>query len=49
MSAVPIIPGRLYRVTHRGTSLIVIAPDPCTAIVIGLARFIPEEELPCAA
>ncbi len=49
MSAVPIIPGRIYRVTYRGTSLIVIAPDACTAIVICLARFIPEEELSCAA
>lgn len=48
MSAVPIIPGRLYRGSHRGQSLIVIAPNPCTAIVIGLARFLPEE-LPCAA
>lgn len=48
MSARPIIPGRVYRVQHGGQMLIVIAPDPCTAIVIGLARLIPEE-LPCAA
>lgn len=49
MIAEPIIPGRVYRVTHRGQSLIVIAPDPCTAIVIGLARFFIEEDLLCAA
>lgn len=49
MSAAPIIPGRVYRVSHRGYFLIVIAPDPCTAIAIGLARFFTEEELPCAA
>lgn len=49
MIAAPIIPGRVYRVSHRGQSLIVIAPDPCTAIVIGLARLVFAEELPCAA
>lgn len=49
MSAAPIIPGRVYRVSHRGQSLIVIAPDPCTAIVIGLARLVFTKELPCAA
>ncbi len=50
MSAVPVIPGRLYRVTHRGMSLIVIAPDSCTAIVIGFACFIDDAEtMPCAA
>lgn len=55
MIAVPIIPGRLYRVTHRGTSLIVIAPDGCTAIVICLPRFFDHgadqdaTALPCAA
>jgi hypothetical protein len=49
MIAAPIIPGRLYRVHHRGQSLIVIAPDPCTAIVIGLARLVCSESLPCAA
>jgi hypothetical protein len=49
MIAAPIIPGRVYRVSHRGQSLIVIAPDPCTAIVIGMARLVFEEELPCAA
>lgn len=49
MIAAPIIPGRIYRVSHRGHTLIVIAPDPCTAIAIGLARFFSEEELPCAA
>jgi hypothetical protein len=49
MIAVPITPGRLYRIRHRGQSLIVIAPDPCTAIVIGLARLVFAEDLPCAA
>lgn len=49
MSAAPIIPGRVYRVTHGGQMLIVIAPDACTAIVIAAARFIGDEELPCAA
>lgn len=49
MIAAPIIPGRVYRVRHRGQALIVIAPDPCTAIVIGMARLIFAEELPCAA
>ena len=47
MSAAPIIPGRVYRVQHHGQTLIVIAPDPCTAIVIGLARLLPEP-MPCA-
>lgn len=55
MIAVPIIPGHLYRVTWRGISLIVIAPDGCTAIVIGMARFFDDsadkdaEAIPCAA
>lgn len=49
MSAAPVIPGRVYRVSHRGQTLIVIAPDACTAIVIGLARLVLAEELPCAA
>lgn len=55
MIAVPIIPGRLYRVTWRGISLIVIAPDGCTAIVICLARFFDDgadhdaEAIPCSA
>lgn len=49
MIAAPIVPGRLYLIRHRGQSLIVIAPDPCTAIAIGLARFFIDEELPCAA
>lgn len=49
MIAVPIVPGRLYRVSHRGASLIVEAPDGCTAIVIGLARPLAAERLPCAA
>lgn len=48
MSAVPIVPGRLYRVTYRGTSLIVIAPDGCTAIVICLPRFFDDEAIPAA-
>ena len=49
MIAAPIIPGHMYRVRHRGQSLIVIAPDPCAAIVIGLARLVFAEALPCAA
>lgn len=50
MSAAPIVPGHSYRVSHRGQSLIVIAPDPWTAIAIGLPCFIDEpKELPCAA
>ena len=49
MIAAPVIPGRVYRVTHRGLSFIVDAPDACTAIVIGIARFFSEEYLSCAA
>jgi hypothetical protein len=49
MIAAPVIPGRVYRVTHRGLSFIVDAPDACTAIVIGIARFFSEEDMPCAA
>ena len=55
MIAVPIVRGRLYRVTWRGISLIVIAPDSCTAIVICLARIFDDdstqetEAIPCAA
>lgn len=47
MVAAPIIPGRVYRVRGRGMCLVVIAPDACTAIVIGLARIL--EKTPCAA
>ncbi len=49
MIAAPVIPGRVYRVTHRGLAFIVDAPDACTAIVIGIARFFSEEDLSCAA
>ena len=49
MIAAPVIPGRVYRITHRGLLYLIDAPDACTAIVIGLARFFTEEDLPCAA
>ena len=49
MISAPVIPGKTYRVTHRGLSFIVDAPDACTAIVIGIARFFSEEDMPCAA
>lgn len=37
MIAIPIIPGRLYRVRVRGLDLAVIADHPCGAILAGLA------------
>lgn len=36
MTATPITPGRAYRVTHAGTTYIVLAAHPCDAIVIVL-------------
>ena len=32
MKATPRIPGRVYRVTHKHTSIDVIAPNACAAI-----------------
>jgi len=49
MIAAPIFPGRAYRVSHRGQSIIVIAPDACIAITIAAARLLEQEGLPCAA
>lgn len=43
MKSVPIIAGRLYRVTGHGLNLTIIARHPCDAINIAV------EQLPCAS
>lgn len=43
MSAVPLIPGRLYRVRGLGLDLEIVAAHPCDAICIAIGMLMARE------